>query len=93
MLLKDEWKKTGKNLGSAMAGLGKALGHSAKTVFCDDEESDAFTDGTWRKTGKDLGGAFKGLAKSVVHSVKNGIDNLDNDDASENNDSNDNEDK
>ena len=29
MSLKDEWKETGKNLGSAMSDLGKSIGKSA----------------------------------------------------------------
>jgi hypothetical protein len=90
MALKDEWKETGKGLGSAFKGLAKNVGRSVDTALSSDEEragSDVFNDGSWRRTGKELGGAFKGLAKSIVDSAKEGIDRLDDDEKKEKEDS------
>ncbi len=85
MALKDEWKETGKGLGSAFKGLAKNVGRSVKTGLDidNDDESNVFSDGSWRKTGRELGGAFKGLAKSIVDSAEEGIDKLDSDDRKE----------
>lgn len=82
MALKDEWKETGKGLGSAFKGLAKNVGRSVKSGLDigEKDESDVFSDGSWRETGKDLGKAFKGLAKSIVDSAEEGIDKLDGDD-------------
>ena len=82
MALKDEWKETGKGLGSAFKGLAKNVGRSVDTALSSEEErgeSDVFNDGSWRKTGKELGGAFKGLARSIVDSAREGIDRLEDD--------------
>ena len=82
MALKDEWKKTGKGLGSAMASFGKAIGKSAKAIVNgeDENESNVFNDGTWRQTGKELGSAFKGLGNSIVDTAKEGIEEIEKDD-------------
>lgn len=70
MSLKDEWKETGKNLGSAMSDLGKSIGKSADTIVHDKKDEDnVFKNGTWKETGKNLVKAFKGLFKSIVHSA------------------------
>ena len=37
MGLKDKWKNTGKNTGTAFGNFGKALGKTMKTVFTDEE--------------------------------------------------------
>lgn len=84
MALKDQWKDTGKGLGSAFKGLGKSIVRSVKTGVdkVDDtaEDENVFNDGSWRQTGKELGGAFKNLGKSVVKSAKTGLDKIDSDD-------------
>lgn len=92
MALKDNWKKTGRELGGAFAGLGKNIVRTAKTgvqkvgdwADKDDPaagepsvpESNVMNDGSWRNTGKDLGQAFADLGKSIVHSAGAGIDKL-----------------
>ena len=42
MSLKDEWKETGKNLGSAMSDLGKSIGKSADTIVHDKKTKTTF---------------------------------------------------
>ena len=90
MALKDEWKDTGKGIGSAFKNLGKNIIRSAKTGVdgldgtIDNAEVDengnkrtVFNDGSWRETGKALGGAAKDLGMSILHSAKKGIDAID----------------
>ena len=91
MSLRDDWKKTGSDLGHAFAGLGKNIGRSAKDgvdyatdAVSDNKEANenketVYNDGSWRKTGKDLGGAFKGLAHSLLESAETGLSKLDGD--------------
>ena len=40
MGLRDKWKDAGKNTGKAFGQLGKALGHTAKEIFSDDEKEE-----------------------------------------------------
>ncbi len=88
MALKDEWKKTGKDLGNAFASLGKNTGKSIETGADkageligkkneDGEDSNVFNDGSWRSTGSKLGHAFTGLGKTLVSSAKAGTEKLD----------------
>ena len=81
MALKDEWKETGRNLGTAFKGLGKNVGRSVKSGLdsSDDNEPNVFNDGSWRNTGRELGQAFKGLANSVIDSAREGMERLDDD--------------
>lgn len=85
MSLKDNWKNTGKELGSAFGGLGKTILKSAEQVVDDVDdsvenrpqnpnESTVFNDGSWRQVGKGLGSAFASLGKSTVKSIKVGVD-------------------
>jgi hypothetical protein len=87
MSLKDDWKGTGKQLGGAFAGLGKALLKTAKVGIDKAEavadgsdpdkavpEQNVTNDGTWRQTGKELGGAFAGLGKTLLHTAEIGVD-------------------
>ena len=91
MALRDEWKETGKSLGTAFGDLGKNILRSAKTTVnkVDDwatgekkteeekaNESTVFNDGSWRNTGKELGGAFKNLGQSLISSGKAGVDKV-----------------
>jgi len=98
MALKDDWKKTGKGLGQAFAGLGNNICRSMKDgvgyaadatddeIHSAEKKETVFNDGSWRKTGKELGGAFKGLAHSILKSAEIGLSKLDeNDSKSEDN--------
>lgn len=86
---KEEWKKTGKNLGGAFEGLAKAIVRTGTAGFekagkwaaedksdenKENDNSTVFNDGTWRETGKDLGNAFRGLGSSILGSVERGAD-------------------
>ena len=86
---KEEWKRTGKNLGGAFEALGKAIVRTGTAGFekagkwaaedkneetAEDKDSTVFNDGTWRETGKDLGKAFRGLGGSILGSVERGAE-------------------
>ena len=88
-MAKEDWKKTGKELGGAFTGLAKTLVRSAKTTvdnveeWAEDKKADektegpnVFADGSWRRTGKELGSAFKSLGKSVLGSAEEGAEAL-----------------
>ena len=75
MALKEDWKKTGKDVGTAFADLGKSLGKTAKVVFTDDEnkvEENGHTElgNKWKKTGKDFGEAGKSFGKASLHTAQ-----------------------
>ena len=84
MALKENWKKTGQDLGNAFSGLGKNIIRSAKTgvdkavdwadVDKDTPDKNVFNDGSWKETGKDLGHAFSDLGKSIVNSGRVGVE-------------------
>ena len=70
MALKEKWKDTGKNTGSAFGNFGKAIGKTAKVVFSDEEnkqEENGHTElsNSWRETGKSFGEAGKSLGKAL----------------------------
>ncbi|MDO4815529.1 MAG: hypothetical protein Q4A83_02860 [Bacillota bacterium] len=83
MALKDDWKATGKGLGSAFKGLGKnvlrSVGDGLDKIDGTQAKGDSnvFNDGSWRQTGKDLGTGFINVGKSIVKSAKEGIDKID----------------
>ena len=77
---KEEWKKTGTELGKAFTKLAKTTIRSVKTGVEKAEEwaesdennpmrhdSNVFNDGSWRETGKELGGAFEKLWNTVTN--------------------------
>ena len=90
---KEDWKKTGKELGSAFGGLAKSLIRSAKdgaekvADWADGDEQNAegakapernvFNDGTWRETGKGIGHAMGALGKSLLNTTAEVADKVD----------------
>ena len=87
MALMDDWKTTGKGLGTAFGGLGKNILRSVKTgvdkVDGSAADENVFNDGSWRQTGRDMGNAFTNLGKSIVKSAKKGLDLIDTDNISD----------
>lgn len=83
MALKDDWKATGKGLGSAFKGLGKNVVRSVGAGLDKldgsqpNDGSNVFNDGSWRQTGKDIGSGFANVGKNIVKSAKQGIDKID----------------
>ena len=83
-----DWEKTGKSLGSAFLGLGKAILQTAEegldkaedALQSDGEkqaaEETVFNDGTWRETGKSLGKAFGALGATLLDVVSEGTEKL-----------------
>ncbi len=63
MGLRDKWKDAGKNTGKAFGQLGKALGHTAKEIFSDDEKEEG--DATLGKDWREVGHNFKDAGKSI----------------------------
>lgn len=75
MGLKDSWKNTGKNIGSAFSNFGKAMGKTAKVVFTDeknevDENGDSDLKKAWKDTGKGFGEAGKSFGHSAADTGK-----------------------
>ena len=75
MSLKDSWKNTGKNIGSAFANFGKAMGKTAKVVFTDeknevDENGESDLKKAWKNTGKGFGEAGKSFGHSAGDTAK-----------------------
>ena len=77
MALKDEWKKTGKDIGHAFKDFGKAVGTTAKVVVGKEEKTNEEGKSTLKESwkgvgkgfgtaGKDIGKSAKGTAKKVV---------------------------
>ena len=82
MSLKESWKKTGKNVGTAFSNFGKAMGTTAKVVFTDeknevDENGDSTLKKAWRDTGKGFGEAGKSFGHAAGDTAKSAIDALD----------------
>ena len=74
MALKDDWKKTGKNIGHAFKGFGKAVKTSVEVGVGDkertDEEGNPRLKDSWSEVGKDFGEAGKSIGKSASHTAK-----------------------
>ncbi len=79
MSLKDDWKKTGKDLGKSFAGLGKSIIKSveagADKVNGDEGknesvEASAGLRESWSKVGHSFGEAGKSLGKAVLGTAK-----------------------
>ena len=82
MSLKDEWKKTGKSIGSAFSNFGKAIGKTAKVAFTDDENKvdengDSELKKAWRDTGKGFGEAGKDLGTAAGDTAKEAVEEMD----------------
>ena len=80
MSTKEEWKKTGKNIGHAFANLGKAIGTTAKVVTGEDnhqgEGKKTKTGEAWTNVGhgfRDAGKSF-GKATASTFSAKDSTD-------------------
>ncbi len=91
MALKDEWKKTGQELGDAFTGLGKSLVRTAKVGadmtqnWAEDRDlhegipqQNVTNDGSWQKTGRRMGDALEQLGKTVLHTAKTGAKKVEN---------------
>ena len=91
MALKDEWKKTGQELGDAFTGLGKSLVRTAKVGadmtqnWAEDRDphegitqQSVTNDGSWQKTGRRMGDALEQLGKTVLHTAKTGAKKVEN---------------
>ena len=89
---REDWKKTGKELGTAFGGLAKSLIRSAKdgadkvadwadgedeNTAAKAEERNVFNDGTWRETGKGIGHAMGALGKSLLNTGAEVADKVD----------------
>ena len=82
MALKDEWKQTGKDVGTAFSNFGKAMGKTAKVVFTDDENKvdengDSELKKAWKDMGKGFGQAGKSFGKATGDTAKSVVDDLD----------------
>lgn len=79
MALKDDWKKTGKNIGHAFKGFGKAVKTSVEVGVGDkertDEEGNPRLKDSWSEVGKDFGEAGKSIGKSASHTAKKATGN------------------
>ena len=82
MSLKDEWKQTGKNIGSAFSNFGKAMGKTAKVAFTDDENKvdengDSELKKAWKDTGKGFGEAGKSFGHAAGDTAKEAVEEMD----------------
>lgn len=82
MSLKDEWKKTGKNVGSAFSNFGKAMGKTMKVAFTDDENKvdengESELKKAWKDTGKGFGEAGKSFGHATGDTAKAVVDDID----------------
>ena len=75
MALKDEWKKTGQELGDAFTGLGKSLVRDPHEGI---PQQNVTNDGSWQKTGRRMGDALEQLGKTVLHTAKTGAKKVEN---------------
>ena len=91
MALKDEWKKTGQELGDAVTGLGKSLVRTAKVGadmaqnWAEDRDPregipqpNVTNDGSWPEAGRRMGDALEQLGKTVLHTAKTGAKKVEN---------------
>lgn len=83
MSLKDNWKETGKGIGTSFASLGKSIVKSAKVgvdaVLNEDQEKQENTGlkESWTEVGHNFGHAGKALGKAVVGTAKKVADSID----------------
>ena len=74
MSLKDQWKNTGKSIGSGFKNFGKAMATTAKVTFGNEEKVDENGNSklkqSWSNVGHGFGDAGKSIGKSAEATAK-----------------------